>query len=86
MEELVKFTLINRGVSGYLSSRYSERKEAAAKLEERVGLNSIWVGMSIPTPTPWVSGCNGFTAASIATASVRRPRAKKVPRLAAPDA
>ncbi|WP_108462842.1 arsenical resistance protein ArsH [Devosia naphthalenivorans] len=29
-EELVKFTLINRGVSGYLTSRYSERKEAAA--------------------------------------------------------
>ena len=41
MEELVKFTLINRGVSGYLTSRYSERKEAAAKLEERVGLTSI---------------------------------------------
>lgn len=41
MEELVKFTLINRGVSGYLTSRYSERKEAASKLEERVGLKSI---------------------------------------------
>lgn len=41
MEELVKVTLINRGVSGYLTSRYSERKEAAAKLEERVGLKSI---------------------------------------------
>ncbi|KQX39969.1 NADPH-dependent FMN reductase [Devosia sp. Root436] len=41
MEELVKFTLINRGLSGYLTSRYSERKEAAAKLEERVGLKSI---------------------------------------------
>ena len=41
MEELVKFTLVNRGVSGYLTSRYSERKEAAAKLEERVGLKSI---------------------------------------------
>ena len=40
-EELVKFTLINRGVSDYLTSRYSERKEAAAKLEERVGLKSI---------------------------------------------
>lgn len=40
-EELVKFTLINRGVSDYLTSRYSERKEAAAKLEARVGLNSI---------------------------------------------
>jgi len=41
MEELVKFTLINRGVSAYLTSRYSERKEAAAKLEERVGLKEI---------------------------------------------
>jgi len=41
MEELVKFTLINRGVSGYLTSRYSERAEAAAKLEERVGLKAI---------------------------------------------
>jgi arsenic resistance protein ArsH len=41
MEELVKFTLLNRGVSGYLTSRYSERKEDAAKLEERVGLSSI---------------------------------------------
>lgn len=40
-EELVKFTLINRGVSDYLTSRYSERKEAAAKLEERVKLHSI---------------------------------------------
>lgn len=41
MEELVKVTLINRGVSGYLTSRYSERKETAAKLEERVGIKSI---------------------------------------------
>ena len=28
MEELVKFTLLTRGVSGYLVDRYSERKEA----------------------------------------------------------
>ncbi|WDR04609.1 arsenical resistance protein ArsH [Devosia rhodophyticola] len=41
MEELVKFTLINRGASDYLTSRYSERKEAAAKLEKRVLLKSI---------------------------------------------
>jgi len=41
MEELVKFTLVNRGVSNYLTSRYSERKEAATKLEERVGLKAI---------------------------------------------
>lgn len=41
MEELVKFTIINRGVSGYLTSRYSERREAADKLEERVGLKAV---------------------------------------------
>jgi arsenic resistance protein ArsH len=41
MEELVKFTLINRGISGYLTSRYSERKEAANLLDERVRLGSI---------------------------------------------
>lgn len=41
MEELVKFTLLTRGVSGYLTDRYSERKEAAAKLEERVKLRAI---------------------------------------------
>ncbi|MET3925020.1 arsenical resistance protein ArsH [Devosia sp. 2618] len=41
MEELVKFTLLNRPAANYLTSRYSERKEAAAKLEERVGLKSI---------------------------------------------
>jgi len=41
MEELVKFTLLTRGVSGYLTDRYSERKEDAAKLEARVNLKSI---------------------------------------------
>ena len=41
MEGLVKFTVINRGVSDYLTCRYNERKEVAAKLEERVGLKSI---------------------------------------------
>lgn len=41
MEELVKFTLVNRGISSYLTSRYSERKETAAKLEQRTGLTSI---------------------------------------------
>ncbi len=32
MEELMKFTLLTRGASAYLTSRYSERKEAAEKL------------------------------------------------------
>jgi arsenic resistance protein ArsH len=31
MEELVKFTYLTRGVSSYLTSRYSERKEDAGK-------------------------------------------------------
>ena len=41
MEELVKFTLVNRGIATYLTSRYSERKEAAATLDARVGLDAI---------------------------------------------
>lgn len=36
MEELMKFTLLTRGVAPYLTSRYSERKEAAEKLAQRV--------------------------------------------------
>ena len=39
MEELVKFTLLTRGVSSYLTSRYSERKESVEKLEARVNLS-----------------------------------------------
>ncbi|WP_075289022.1 arsenical resistance protein ArsH [Pararhizobium arenae] len=40
-EELVKFTLLTRDASAYLTDRYSERKEDAAKLERRVELKSI---------------------------------------------
>lgn len=40
MEELVKFTLLTRDISGYLTDRYSERKEDAAALEKRVALKS----------------------------------------------
>lgn len=40
-EELVKFTLLTRDASSYLTDRYSERKEDAAKLEQRVKLGSI---------------------------------------------
>jgi arsenic resistance protein ArsH len=41
MEELMKFTLLTRDVSVYLTDRYSERKESAAKLEKRTALASI---------------------------------------------
>ena len=40
-EELVKFTILTRDASPYLTDRYSERKEEAAKLEQRVSLKSI---------------------------------------------
>jgi arsenic resistance protein ArsH len=41
MEELVKFTLLTRDVSGYLTDRYSERKESTENLEKRVNLKSV---------------------------------------------
>lgn len=41
MEELVKFTLLTRGASDYLTSRYSERKETVEKLAARVKLEKI---------------------------------------------
>lgn len=41
MEELMKFTLLTRDASTYLTDRYSERKENAAKLSARVNLRSI---------------------------------------------
>ncbi len=40
-EELVKFTILTRDASHYLTDRYSERKEEAEKLEKRVSLKSI---------------------------------------------
>jgi arsenic resistance protein ArsH len=36
MEELFKFTLLTRDVATYLVDRYSERKESAAELSQRV--------------------------------------------------
>ena len=41
MEELVKFTLLTRGPSGYLTSRYSERKESEERLEKPVQISRI---------------------------------------------
>lgn len=40
-EELVKFTLLTRDASSYLTDRYSERREDAGRLEARTTLNSI---------------------------------------------
>lgn len=40
-EELMKFTLLTRDLSGFLTDRYSERKEEAAKLEQRMSLKTI---------------------------------------------
>ncbi|WP_341904881.1 arsenical resistance protein ArsH [Polaromonas sp. YR568] len=36
MEELVKFTLLTRGITPWLTDRYSERKESAEALSKRV--------------------------------------------------
>ncbi|RZL65420.1 MAG: arsenical resistance protein ArsH [Variovorax sp.] len=41
MEELVKFTLLTRDCAGYLVDRYSERRESAEALAQRVNLRSI---------------------------------------------
>jgi arsenic resistance protein ArsH len=41
LEELVKFTLLTRDVSPYLVDRYSERKESAEALMNRVNQRSI---------------------------------------------
>ena len=40
MEELVKFTLLTRDISPYLTDRYSERKESGEALMKRVNLTA----------------------------------------------
>ena len=41
MEELMKFTLLTRGASPWLTDRYSERRESAEALSKRVNQKSI---------------------------------------------
>ena len=41
MEELVKFTLLTRDVSPWLTDRYSERKESTEALSKRVNQRGI---------------------------------------------
>lgn len=41
MEELMKFTVLTRNVSGWLTDRYSERNESAVQLSARVNQQSI---------------------------------------------
>ncbi|OYY52268.1 MAG: arsenical resistance protein ArsH [Polaromonas sp. 39-63-203] len=41
MEELVKFTLLTRDASAWLTDRYSERKESAEALSKRVNQRSL---------------------------------------------
>jgi hypothetical protein len=40
MEELMKFTYLMRGVSDYLTNRYSERKEESDKLSTQAGVKA----------------------------------------------
>jgi arsenical resistance protein ArsH len=41
MEELMKFTYLTRGVSDYLTNRYSERKEESEKFSAQAGLKAV---------------------------------------------
>jgi len=54
MEELVKFTLLTRDVTSYLTDRYSERVESAEALSVRVNLPAA---APVSEPTPRTCGC-----------------------------
>ena len=41
MEELMRFTLLTRGIAGYLTDRYSERAESREALSGRVNARAL---------------------------------------------
>ncbi len=51
MEELMKFTLLTRNASAYLTNRYSERKESAAQATARRRVKSALTGPSASAQT-----------------------------------
>ncbi len=51
MEELVKFTLLTRDVSSYLTDRYSERRESGEALMRRVNLSAAMRHQTVPVVT-----------------------------------
>lgn len=54
MEELVKFTLLTRDATPYLTDRYSERVESAEALSARVNLPAA---VPVSEPLPRACGC-----------------------------
>ncbi len=50
MEELVKFTLLSRDIAPYLTDRYSERKESAQALQQRMGLDALSTAAPVTSP------------------------------------
>ena len=67
MEELVKFTLLTRDLGPYLLSRYSERKESAAELSERVQLAAA--AGATPATSSGACGCGPASEAPPAAPS-----------------
>lgn len=69
MEELLKFTLLTRDLGPYLVSRYSERKESAAELAQRVDFGKATGCSSAVAST----GCDGAPSNGAPTAASETP-------------